>query len=66
MIKTLQNHFNKSNTQADELALLAIGWLFADVSPTYSSALPQGNVFNYMQCNIYNNIFYICYTACSY
>jgi len=25
MIKTLQNHFNKSNTQADELALLAIG-----------------------------------------
>jgi len=31
--------------QADELALLAIILLLADISPTYSSGLPQGNVF---------------------
>jgi len=53
MIKTLQNHFNKSNTQADELALLTIVLLLADVSLTYSRALPQGNVFNHTQCNMH-------------
>jgi len=33
------------SNQADKLALLAIILLLADVSPTYSSGLPQGNVF---------------------
>jgi len=31
------------SNQADKLALLAIMLLLADVSPTYSSGLPQGN-----------------------
>jgi len=31
-------------TQTDKLALLAIILLLADVSPTYSSGLPQSNV----------------------
>jgi len=31
--------------QADKLALLEIILSLADVSPTYSSGLPQGNVF---------------------
>jgi len=34
-----------SADQADKLALLAIILLLADVSPIYSSGLPQGNVF---------------------
>jgi len=33
------------SNQADKLALLAIILLLADVSPTNSSGLPQGNVF---------------------
>jgi len=33
------------SNQADKLALLAIILLLADVSRTYSSGLPQGNVF---------------------
>jgi len=33
------------SNQADQLDLLAIILLLADVSPTYSSGLPQGNVF---------------------
>jgi len=33
------------SNQADKLDLLAIILLLADVSPTYSSGLPQGNVF---------------------
>jgi len=33
------------SNQAEKLALLAIILLLADVSPTYSSGLPQGNVF---------------------
>jgi len=35
-------------SQTDKLALLAIILLVADVSPTYSSGLPQGNVFNHI------------------
>jgi len=35
----------KEIVQADKLALLATILLFADVSPTYSSGLPQGSVF---------------------
>jgi len=34
--------------QTDTLALLVIILLVADVSPTYSSGLPQGNVFNHI------------------
>jgi len=39
-------HFiNGSNFQADKLALLASILLSADVSPTYSSGLPQAMFF---------------------
>jgi len=40
-----QQKFQKRLYQADKLALLAIILLLADISPTYSSGLPQGNVF---------------------
>jgi len=33
------------SNQTDKLALLAIILLVAEVSPTYPSGLPQGNVF---------------------
>jgi len=36
---------NGSIYQADKLALLAIILLLVDVSSTYSSGLPQGNLF---------------------
>ena len=40
--------FQKHSFQADKLALLAIILLLADVSPIYSSGLPQGraNILN--------------------
>jgi len=39
----MSESLNRHNYQADKLALLAIFLLLADVSPTYSSGLPQGN-----------------------
>jgi len=37
--------WHQVSNQTDKLALLAIILFVADVSPTYSSDLPQGNVF---------------------
>jgi len=39
---------NQVSNQTDKFALLTIILLVVDVSPTYSSGLPQGNVFNYI------------------
>jgi len=36
---------NQVSNQTDKFALLTIILLVVDVSPTYSSGLPQGNVF---------------------
>jgi len=41
----LRSVCHQVSNQADQLDLLAIILLLADVSPTYSSGLPQGNVF---------------------
>jgi len=41
----LRSVCHQVSNQADKLDLLAIFLLLADVSPTYSSGLPQGNVF---------------------
>jgi len=39
--------------EADKLALLVIILLLADVLPTYTSGLPQGNVFSpRITCNL--------------
>ena len=41
----LRSVCHQVSNQADQSDLLAIILLLADVSPTYSSGLPQGNVF---------------------
>jgi len=44
---------NQVSNQADQSNLLMIILLLADVSPTYSSELPQGNCPRTGQCEIH-------------
>jgi len=41
----MNGHQSNYTQEADKLTLLSIILLLADVSSTYSSVLPQGNIF---------------------